>query len=159
MASLVYNKAKQEIADGALDLDTDTKVKVMLVNSGYTPDADHEVVDAGGASDPIDAEIVATNYTGGYGGAGRLALATRVVNLDLTNDRAEFDADDLTWTSLGGATNDTIVAAIIIKEDHLGATGNDTETRLIAYVDVADTTTNGGDFTIQWNAEGILQFA
>lgn len=151
MASILYNEAKKEILDGTLNLSSST-LKVMLVDSTYTPNADNDVVDAGGASDPIDAEIVATNYTGAWGGAGRKTLASKTFTADDTNDRGVFDAADVTWTSLGGATNDTIVGAIVIKEG--GA--NDTTSRLIAYIDTADITTNGGDITIQWNASGIF---
>jgi len=154
MASLVYNAAKKEIGDGTIDLVNDAAIKVMLVNSTYTPNADDLVVDAGGASDAIDAEITATNYTGGFAGAGRKALGGKAWAQDDANDRAEFDANDLTWSAIGGAANDTIVGAIIIKE-----ITDDTQSRLIAYIDHADTTTNGGDFTIQWNAEGVLQLA
>ena len=152
MASFVYNTSKKEIMDGTLNLNTDT-LKVILVNSTYTANADDDVVDAGGANDAVDGEITATNYTKGWGGAGRKTLANKTFETDKPNDRAELHADNITWTALGGASNDTIVAAVLIKEG--GA--NDTTSRLIAYIDLADTTTNGGDFTIQWNAEGILQ--
>lgn len=152
MASLVYNIAKKEVMDGTLNLNTDT-LKVMLVNATYTPNADDDVVDAGGANDAVDAEIAATNYVGGWGGSGRKTLSNKVFQEDDANDRAELHADNITWTALGGAQNDTIVGAVIVKE----GVSDDTTSRLIAYIDLADTTTNGGDFTIQWNAEGILQ--
>ena len=133
---------------------TDT-IEVMLVTSAYTPNADHLVVDAGGANDPLDAEIVATNYTGGHAGAGRKVLASKTLTTDNTNDRAEFDAADIVWTALGGATNATVVGAIVIKR----GTTNDTTARLIWYIDIADFTTNGSDVTVQWNVEGIAQLA
>lgn len=154
MANVMYNTAKKEIMDGTVDLLSDA-IKVMLVNSTYTPNADDDAVDAGGASDPLDAEINATNYTGGWGGSGRKPLASKAITVDKPNDRAEFDAADLIWSSLGGAQNDTVVGAILIKEGGV----DDTTSRLIAYIDFTDTPTNGGDFTIQWNAEGILQLA
>jgi hypothetical protein len=151
MASLVYNTAKQLMADGTIDLDTNT-IKVMLVTSAYTPNADHDYVDEGGASDPCDAEIDVTGYTRGFNGAGRKTLANADVTTDKANDRAEFDADDLTWTALGSGA--TIAGAILIKEGT-----SDTNSRLIAYIDVTDTATNGGDITLQFNAQGILQLA
>lgn len=154
MASFVYNTAAKEIADGTIDLLNDT-IKVMLVTSSYTANRDDDVVDAGGANDPVDHEIVATNYTGGWGGAGRKTLASKAITTDKTNDRGEFDATDVTWTSLGGAQNATIAAAILIKE----GVANDTTSRLIAYHDLTDTPTNGGNITIVWDAEGIIQFS
>jgi len=150
MASLVYNTAKKEIFDGTIDL-TAADIKVMLIGTAtpYTPDADHDTVDQASGS-----ELSATNYTGGFAGAGRKAFASPAIAVDKTNDRAEFDATDLTWTSLGGAANDTVEAAIIIRE-----VTNDAGSRLIAYIDLTNTTTDGSNFTIQWDAEGILQLS
>jgi len=153
MANIFYNTGKQEIINRTIDLINDT-LKVMLVNASYVANADDDVVDAGGANDPVDHEITATNYARGWGASGRKSLSSKAINQDDTNDRSEFDAADLTWTALGGAANDTVAAAILIKEG--GA--NDTTSRLIAYFDIPNTPTNGGDFTLQWNAEGLLQF-
>lgn len=152
MASFLYNTAAKEMIDGTIDIDTDT-IKVMAVTSSYSADRDDDVVDAGGANDAVDHEISVSGYTGGWGGSGRKTLANPAVTADKTNDRAEFDADDFTWSALGAGA--TIAALIVIKEG--GA--NDTTSRLIAYLDITDTATNGGDITIQFNAEGIIQLA
>ena len=154
MASLVYNTAAKEMWDDTVDLLNDP-IKVALLGTAtvYSPNVDDDVADTGGAADALDAEISATNYTGGWGGAGRKTLASKTITADKTNDRAEFDAADVTWTSLGGAANATIEAAILIKE----GVANDTTTRLIAYIDLTNTTTDGSNFSIQWDAEGILQ--
>ena len=152
MPSFVYNKAAEEIATGTVNLLTDT-IKTMLVTSTYSPARTDLVVDAGGANDPVDAEINVTGYTRGYGGAGRKSLASKTLTVDQSNNRAEFDAANLTWTALGSGA--TIAAMIVIKE---GAS-NDTTSRLIAYLDVTDTATNGGDITFTFDAEGIIQFS
>jgi hypothetical protein len=126
----------------------------MLVNSVYTPNRDDDVVDAGGASDAVDAEITATNYTRGWGGAGRKTVTVTIAEQD-ANDRAVVIIADVTWTALGGATNDTVVAAVLIKEG--GA--NDTTSRLIAYFDITDTPTNGSDLTLDFDGtNGNIQF-
>jgi hypothetical protein len=39
MANVIYNSFKRDIANGSIDLDTDT-IKVMIVTSAYTPDQD-----------------------------------------------------------------------------------------------------------------------
>lgn len=153
MASFAYHKAIEEIITGVIVPGT-TTLKIMLVNSTYTPNKDDLVVDAGGASDAADAEITATNYTSGWGGSGR-KTATITSADDATNDRAVLIIADVTWTSLGGAANDTVVGAILIKEG--GA--NDTTSRLIAYFDVTDTTTNGGDMTLDFDGtNGNIRF-
>lgn len=152
MASFVYNEAAKEIMDGTIDLVNDT-IEVMLVNSSYsTVDRDNKFVDEAG-SDALTGEIVATNYTGGHAGSGRKATASDAIVVDDANDRAEYDIADITWTALGNGSNDTIVAAVLIKR---GAT-NDTDARLIAYLDIVDTTTNGGDFTLVFDAQGLIQ--
>ena len=80
-----------------------------------------------------------------------------MINVDKVNNRAEFDATDETWTSLGNGTNDTLGALAIIKE-----ITNDAASPLIAHIDNAPElpiTTNGGVITWAWNAEGIIQLA
>jgi hypothetical protein len=167
MANALYNKAKEEIADGVINMETDT-IECMFVDSGYTFNADHLVVDNGAddATDPSYNEPGApgapaiTNYTGGHAGAGRHAMNTSGAwSTDQANDRAEFDADDpSTWTSLGNGANNTIQAILVIKR---GAT-NDTDARLIAHIDTSTGspslpfTTNGSDLTLNINAEGLI---
>ena len=152
MASLIYNGAKHKMWSHAtlnIDLLADT-IKCMLVNNLYAANADNTFADVGGANDPIDREINVTGYTRGFGGAGRKSLASKAVTQNDTDNRAEFDAADLTWTALG--IGETIQAAMLIKE-----ITNDAATPLIAYIDFGTgVPTNGGDITIQWGATGIL---
>jgi len=151
MASFVYNTGAKELLD-EIDFNTDV-LKIMLVTSSYVANRDDDVVDAGGANDPVDHEIAVSGYTGGWGGSGR-KTATLTHEVDKPNDRAEIDIADLTWTALG--TGATIAAAILIKEG--GA--NDTTSRLIAYFDITDTPTNGGDITLDFDAvEGAIRLA
>jgi hypothetical protein len=142
MADFVYNQAAFEIIGGQISLLSDT-LKVMLVGSGYTPDRDHDVVDAGGANDPVDHELNGTGYVGGWGGSGRQALSSKTLTLDKTNDRVVFDCADVTWTAIDAGT---VAHAIVIKE---GAT-NDTTSRLVSNHDIS-VTTNGGSLTVQIN--------
>lgn len=146
MASAVYNKGKYQILSGSTDLLNDT-IKVMLVDSDYSFDADHNFV-----SQVSSDELSVSGYTGGFNGAGRKTLASKTVTEDDTNDRAYFDAADLTWTSL--ATGATIGGAILIKE-----VTNDTDSVLLAFIDLTNTPTNGGDVTVAWNADGIIRLA
>jgi len=150
--SFVYNKAAEELNNGTIDLLNDT-IKTMLVTSQYTAARTDLVVDAGGANDPVDAEINVTGYTRGWGGAGRKDLTGKGVVVDQAGNRAEFSAGNLTWTALG--TGATIAAMLIIKE----GVSNDTTSRLIAYLDVTNTPTNGGDISFTFNSDGIIQFS
>jgi len=100
-------------------------------------------------------ELSGTNYAGGYGGSGRKTLSSKVITRDDVNDRAEFSAAPVTWTAINAGT---AAAAVIIRERSL--TG-DTMSELIAYINTGGfpITTNGGDLTLTWNAEGILQLS
>jgi hypothetical protein len=152
VASILFNKAKEDIIGGVIDLNADT-LKWILVDSTYTADPDTEVVDAAGASDIIDAEISVTGYTGGWGGAGRKTLTNKSFTHDDGVDRAIFDSTvDYTWSSLGSGA--TIVAAILVKEGG----SDDTTSRPIVYVDTNDVSTNGGDITLQLDTNGIFRW-
>lgn len=150
MASLIYNLGKKEILDGSIDLGSDT-MKAMLVTSSYTPNVDHDFVDDGGADDPIDHELSGTGYAAGFAGSGRKTLGSIAITEDDTNDRAEFLAANLTWSGIDAGT-----AAGVIIYKHLT---NDAASVMLAYIDTGGfpVVTNGGDLTITWNAEGIIQ--
>jgi hypothetical protein len=137
MASLIYNSFKKNIANGSIDLDTDT-IKVALVTSSYTPDQDtHEDMA------DVTNEVSSSGYT-----TGGETLANKTITQDNTNNRAVFDADDVTWTS----TSMTARGAVIYK-----STGTAATDLLIAYKDFgSDKTSSNGDFTITWDADGIL---
>ncbi len=153
MASLVYTQALMEMMDGTIDIDTDT-IKCMLVEDGYVPDQDDTVIDDGGGNDPIDHEISVSGYTGGFGGAGRKTVSIALTAND-TNNRVDIGIEaDLTWSSLGAGA--TIAGAILVKE-----ITNDTLSRLIAYFDVNDFATTGGDYTLDFTPSasgGNIQF-
>lgn len=147
MAYLVYNYAKTKLITGQIDLDADD-IRVLLVKVAASTTCDTEVNAQTISGFTTLGEISATNYV-------RKALASEVVNTDTSNNRAEFDAADVTWTALGGASNDTIGGYVIYKH-----VTNDTDSIPILYNEFASSqATNGGDIVVQWNSEGILQAA
>lgn len=140
MANVVYNGYKLAVAANTINLVTDT-IKVLLVTASYTPDQDLDVY----LSD-IDNEVAAG---GGYA-TGGIALANKAVSVDLINNRAKFIADPATWS----AATLTARGAILYKDT--GVAGTST---LITYKDFgSDKTASGGDFTIDWDATGIIRF-
>ena len=140
-----YNKGKFSVMNGSVALLTDT-IKVMLVNSSASFNADHNFV-----SDISANELSGTGYVGGFNGSGRKTLAGKTITEDDANDRAEFDANDVSWLAISAGT---AAAAVLIKE-----VTSDADSLLIAYLDFSDLVTNGGDMTLQWDAEGILQIS
>lgn len=150
MASGHYPVAITSLANGSLDLDTDT-LKCALVMTDTSADTETTVdnVDALTLLDEFDG----SGYTGAHGGAGRKTLANVTVSDDGTTMTFDNTAD-LTWTTLGAGTR-SITGVLIFKE----GTADDTDAIPIAYLEVADTAANGGDITIAFNASGILSIA
>jgi len=137
MADVVYNSFKSNIMNGSIDLDTDT-IKVALVTSSYTPNADTHQDFA-----DVTNEVTGTGYT-----AGGETLANTAVTTDTTDDEGVFDADDVTWS----ASTITARGAVIYKD-----TGSAATSLLIGFIDfTSDQASTAGDFTIQWGSEGIL---
>ncbi len=135
---VAYNDFKEQLFKKVHDLMADT-VKVTL-HTGYTPNIDTHQVWA-------DAGVSSTEYGSGAGyTAGGKTLANKSVTQDNTNDRALWDADDVTWTALGALSPATPSHAII---------WNDTPTSpadpLLDYVVLGTTATNGGNYTLQWS--------
>jgi len=138
MAQVVTNQAKTDFVSGALNWVSDD-IRVGLITGASVP---------GGALDPDlndvagllavsgVAECAATNYA-------RKTTSSRSATKDTVNDRVNMDFANLTWTSLGGAVNETVRAAFVYKE---GA--SDAARRLIAVFELTATPTNGGDFTV-----------
>jgi hypothetical protein len=145
MASSMTNAAKAAMATAYLA--GLSSLKFMLLKTSYSFNPDHEFV-----SSLTSHEIVATNYTGGFGGAGRKTAGTPTVVKDNTNDRAHVTFADKTWTALGGASNDTIGYVALINE-----VTNDAASPIVGIWDLTDTTTNGSDVTLDFDgANGNL---
>ena len=133
-----FNNAKKAILDGDIDVTTD--IKVALV-TGYTPDIDaHEYWDDVSAN-----EASGTGYT-----TGGAALGSSAVTVVGASDLAKWDAADVTWSGLDVGTPSH---AIIYYNS-----GSAETSTLIAYVELG-TASNGGDYTIAWNANGIATLA
>lgn len=146
MASIWTNKGVYLVMSGQVDLDGTTGMKMMLLKNTLTPAKTDNF-----ASDISAHECTATNYTGGFGGVGRKALTSRTVTEDDTNNRGAFDAADLTWTALGGGTNNTLRHTATIVE-----ITSDAASPVLFYNDMgADQNTNGSDFSIVVAAAGL----
>lgn len=138
MADLIYNSFFTDLSKGNIDLDTDT-FKVMLVTSAYTPSKTHA------KRSDVTNEVTGTGYT-----AGGATLANVTVTQDNTNDLAKFDADDVTW-----ATSTITARGAVLYKARGGAASAD---ELVKYFDFgSDQSSVGAAFTLQFNANGILQ--
>lgn len=148
MADVVFNIAKKMLLDATLDLDTDT-LKAVLVMTNTTADTEIDA-DTVSAITTLD-EYDGSGFTWGHGNTGRKTVGSKTVTVDDTDDEGVFDSTaDITWSSLGAGTRAN-QGMLLIRE----GTTNDTDAIPIAFFD-ASFTGNGGDVTIQFNAEGIL---
>lgn len=155
MADFAYNRGSADLWDTLqpVDLIVDT-IRVMLVTSSYVADRDNDLVDAGGANDPVDHELSGTGYVSGHANSGRKTLASKTITVDKPNDRTEFDAADVVWPGINAGT-------AAQAEIHKEGSADDTTARLLCHVDSGGfpLVTNGTDLTIQWNTEGVLQLS
>lgn len=138
MASVVFNTFKQRLMTGEVDMDSDS-IYVALFPNTFTPNVDTQSV----WSDVSGDECAAGS---GYVAGGTILTGVTVMK-NLTTDKGIFDANDVTWAS------STITAryAVLYKSD------TPTTSWLIAAFDfTTDKSSSSGDFTIMWNANGIL---
>jgi hypothetical protein len=145
MADHVFTEALVSLWGGAdaIDLQGDD-IRCMLVMTNTTADTEVD------AKNPADLTTLDEFDGSGY---ARQALGSEAVNLDLANDRAEFDAADVAFGALGNGTRQ-IQGYLLIKH----VDGSDANDLLLMYKDFASPINPGGStFTIQWNAEGIMQ--
>lgn len=137
MASAFYNNAKGEFLKGNIDLESDT-IKVAFMDPSYTPNIDTHVY----YSD-ISASIAS--------GSTDQTLGSKAVTVDNTNDRAEFDAADISVPNetISGGTD----MMIVYKDTGVAATSP-----LICYIEFAEGTLTpiSGTFAITINAEGLF---
>lgn len=143
------------VLNGGVDLDT-TALKVMLEQSGYNAvfDPDQAALDIAGTNDLTGQEATCTGYVGGFAGAGRKS-ATVSVSEQTANNRAVVIIADLTWTGLGGATNNTLGGCALVRE-----VTNDTASIPIAWLQfTANLTTNGSDVLVDFDGvDGNIRF-
>lgn len=137
---VIYNEFKRALLEGEIDLSdesTGDTIKVILV-TGYTPDIDTDLR----YEDVSGVEEAGSGYS-----AGGETLASQSVTKDTGNDLAYFDGDNVTWSSLDVGTP----SHAVMYDSSLYNT-------LMAYWEVT-TVTNGGDYTLAWNASGIISLS
>ena len=140
---VVYNYTKKYLMDGVYDLDTGGDTIKFTLHTGYTPNID---------TDDIWGDISTTEYGTGDGyTAGGATLASQATSVDTTDDEGVFDGDNITWSSLGPLSPATPSHTVC---------WDDTQTTpadpLILYFELGTTATNGGDYTLDFATEGIL---
>ncbi len=142
MASHFFNKAKQWIADGTIDLDTDD-IRIALLMTNTTAAADNDTISYVGDLATLD-EMDGANYA-------RALLVNETIVLDDANDLAKLTADNVTFTSLGAGTRS--VKGLLVFKFVL----NDTDSPVICWNEFASPiAADGNNFNVNWPTNGVL---
>lgn len=147
---IMMNPSAAGVGEPPFTLLTDEILIALMLNAySINIDTDEQFDDI--ATSEISNSSV-TNYTARGNG---ILLASKAITVDNTGDRAEFDADDLVYTAIGNGTNATFDQIVVARQQDAGDT--DANTELLAHTSVSATITNGGNVTLVFNAEGLLQ--
>jgi hypothetical protein len=115
-------------------------IKVMLCTSAYTPNQDTDVY-----KDVVNpTEASGAGYT-----AGGATLVSKTITYTASTNIVALDAADVNWAS---STISNARYAVIYDDSPAS------NKPLLGYVDFgADTSSSSGNFTITWDAAGILK--
>lgn len=158
MAPGVFNIAKGRVAELYRNVENNTPansafVIVLLKSAGLEAD------DTLNNHDDLAAILAAANDECDFTNYARKVLTdsdlAAVPAPDDTNNRVDLDIPDLTWTSAGGATNNTI-GKLLICYDPDTTTGTDSTITPVTYHDFVYTTT-GVDLPGQVAAAGFFR--
>lgn len=134
MATVIYNRGLDELAAW-----TSNTFKFMLVNSGYTPNKDHDFVDD---VTPGSNEISVSGYA-------RETATTKTRTVDDTNDRIVYDCDDIDFGT--PAAGETVVGMILYRE-----VTNDADSILVCYFDLGSIPLTGASFIVLTGTNGVM---
>lgn len=131
MASLIYDSFLEDVAEGRIDLDTDT-FYVMLTTSTYSANKKTHT-----KRSDVTNEVSGTGYS-----AGGQAVAV-TTTLDTANDRLDVTFTDVTWPS------STITARYCVIYKRRGGASSADE--LVCLGDFgSNISTTGGTFTLDF---------
>lgn len=135
----LYGKVFAAAFNKEIDWDSDT-IKVSLHSATYTPDQDtHDYYN------DVTNEVAGTNYV-----AGGATLASKTTTYTGATNKHVLDAADTTW-----ATSTITARTAVVYDAQTGVTS--TEPLICYQQESADITSSGGDWTITWNASGIVE--
>jgi hypothetical protein len=143
MADGVFNIAKGAVAEKIRDSASAVLILLLKANEAEATLRDRDDVAAILANGSTEADF--TNYA-------RKTGLTGSITVDDTNDRVDVDVADQTWTSAGGASNNTLTKLIVAYQESAADAGRVP----LTHHDFA-VTTDGSDLTAQINAAGFFR--
>lgn len=150
MADFVFNIAKGRAAYySTLPAANDALIVLLLKSSGI--EADGTLKDY----DDVAALLAAANDEADFTNYARKTITSVTVTVDDTNDRQDVDVADQTWSTAGGATNNTLAKLVVAYDPDTTGGTDSTLIPLWAYDFAA--TTDGSDLTAAVNASGLYR--
>jgi len=146
MSDGVFNISKGAFAEKIRDAATNVLIFLLKAN-----EAESTLVDR---TDIADLLAEAGNTEADFTNYARKTGLTGTVTVDNTNDRVDVDVPDPTWTSAGGATNNTLTKLVTAYEESAADSG-----RVPLTHHDFGATTDGSDLTAQVNAAGFARAA
>ena len=149
MADFAYTYGLLAIGLGDVHWDTDD-IRFIMCMTNTTADTERDK-DFIGSFSTLDEFDGGGSHPPAF--AAREALANEALTVDTANDRAEFDADNHTVSSLPAGTRD--IQGIVVYWH----SGSDAASIPLLWIDSGGFpfTANGGDLVLSWNAQGIAQ--
>lgn len=146
MASLTQNNFYRALAEGEIDWANDD-IRAALLMTNTSADTEDEVTLMNGFT-TLD-ECDATGYS-------RIDMAGLAVNQDNPNNRAELDANDLSFTGLGGDATRNYQGVLIYKH-----VTNDTDSIPLFFIEFTNQpiAKEASQVDVPWDAEGIAQIS
>lgn len=144
MSDFVFNIAKGAVVEKIRD--SGSAIGILLLQAA---EADGTLKDY----DDLNALLgAAGNTEANFTNYARKTGITGTITVDDVNDRVDVDIPDQTWSSAGGASNNTLTDLVTFYEESASDSGRVPLTNH----DFA-TTTDGNDLTAQVNASGFFR--
>lgn len=149
MADVICNIGRGKLVEKLADGDG---LIVVLLKTAQADDTlrDYDTLDAmltaGGGTANVEADF--TNYA-----RKTIANGSVTVTVDDGNNRVDIDIPDQTWTSAGGASNNTLVKAVVCID------GANDAARIPVTAHDFTPTTDGSDLIMQVAAAGFWRSA
>jgi len=144
MADDVFNIAKGAVAEKVRDGATVCGMLLLQENEAEATLIDRDDL-AAMLAEAGTTEADFTNYA-------RKTGLTGTITVDDANDRVDVDLPDQTWTSAGGASNNTLTKLVTFYEE----SGSDAGRVPLTHHDFAETTSDS-DLTAQLNSAGFYR--
>lgn len=144
MADGVFNISLGSVVEKIRDSGSALLMLLLKANEAESTLVDRATVDAV-LAEAGTTEADATSYA-------RKTGLTGTITVDNTNDRVDVDIPDQTWSSLGGASNNTLTKLVIAYEESASDAGRIP----LTHHDFA-LTTDGSDVTAEVNANGFFR--